>query len=1107
MQEEIRVMTLVRKAKLTQRDKALNEQKEERFFTTDYFDMLIATQYPLDTPLNQWMSEDTALTDYSQETAVQRYPLYFSRHIYEKYECDPNVLKRGDPFEKSSGFKFLSVIQVYIAPEILKRLDTKMDVVWHPTEEHAMLDPFLDDLYDTVECFIRSNQNQEFVYRIYYALSAGDFTIIIKSRTPELSFGISTYLRSRISEKKWAVYKTYTLLAMEDDIEGWESDLVRLSEDGNIGKFVLRGCYSWKYWAECSGNEDIDGIDRLNGRYDISAELTEQEFTLLYNKVAGNGTDKSEDVGRISGKVKYLIDLIDKEYLSYINERYLMHGIEIKLKDTDTVSSLMLDNKDQEDFYILNQNFIDKLRSKHEDLNEAYVVIYREHKSLRHYFELLKRQIDFCSVLNEQSDTRIYASGMEQLLWAVLDSLSEYKDMYLKERGMLSGQEYCEIGGLIVNYVGKSVYSINTYMEYVRNNNLQSLQTPNYNIESDMGMEKVLIGYSEYLREFVRFYVKSSDCMSGNIDFLPIVVPNICDAGITVEVLFPTDKIFNFPDTDERKSEKLLIINSPSMMELEDVPMAMAMLCHEIAHQFRYESREERNSVLLQLFTARCADVITEKILTNLRADIDEIITFPAVKMILQQELSETLKEVLVNSKYRITMQAPLDHLNRELEDNLSNFFREFSYTSKLDKYVQLFIRQVNEWENVNLSAIGTMEDFHSMVRSPETVEKYLSEMARIGGGEVEPIIYLYMDELLKQIAVEEQDDIDTGAQEYIVELHKRLRDKWQEKTPDYADKIGNEISVSEYRMWALTGRYLGIDAKLMEGTRIHDKNKDRFLDAIRQVKFEKEDMEAASASISTYREITSDIFMCCVMGLSPFAYINVIVTNMWRGDLIMSYDTMETIERVITVILAIGISDKDNNKEQALKEYNEVCMEILDKTGDEIREHVPEECETFQNLSLEIRKALQEDGSAQEQMEALEQFRKNMETKYNYKSDFHLKIDKILLVYRFLIYEGETYIDKFYKDDQYPQACEWEFLKQDYDKACKVLKKFREKMKDDVKMAQLDRLHGKISVYLNRLYETGKVLDGDLNRKAIEYLLKMYYNYKFHHAGGGGEV
>ena len=1118
MQEEIRVMTLVRKAKLAQSGKILDKGMEERFFTTDYFDLLIAKKYPLDMPFSQWMNEDITLTDYSQETAVQRYPLYFSKYIYNKYENGQNEFKRGDPFETGSAFKFLSVIQVYIAPEILKRLKDKMSVVWCASEDRAMLDLFLDDLYDAVECFRRSYQNQEFVYRIYYALSAGDFTIVIKSRTPELSFGISTYLRSRISENKWAVYKTYTLLAMEDDIGGWEDGSIRLLEKENIGKFVLRGCYSWKYWAECPGSKSIDGIDRLNGRYDISAELTEQEFAMLYHKFSGNDSDNDNAIEQVSNTVKHLTDLMDKDHLSYVNERYLIHGMEIKLGDADVVSKLVLEDKGDVELYNLNQDFIRKLRQKQGIMETEYVIIYREHKSLRHYFELLKRQIDFCSVLNEQSDTRIYASGMEQLLEAVLDSLGEYKDMYQEERESLSDDESSQLGGLIVEYLGKSVYSINTYMEYVRNNNLQSLQTPNYNIESDMGMEKVLIGYSEYLKEFVRFYVGKSACMSNNISFLPIVVPNICDSDITVEALFPDDKIFNLTKKTIKGSKKLLIINSPSMMELEDIPMAMAMLCHEIAHQFRYESREDRNKVLLQLFAVECAEVITNKILARLQTEIGEVITYPPVETILQQELSNTIKEILTSPKYGIDMNAPLDYLRIALSDNLLRYFNHFSYISKLDKHAQLFIRQVNEWENIDVSSINLIKDLYKIIHSEtskesalkgieEAVGKYLDEMAT--KGEETLVIYLYMDDLLKQLAVEDQNDIDIKAQKFIVQLHKRLTDVWQERTPEYANRIGEEISANDYKMWALTGRYLGLDAELMKDTEIFEKNRDRFLDVIKQVKLGEKDFETPLQRISTYREVTSDIFMCCVMGLSPFAYLNVIVTNMWRTDLIMN---LETIERIITVILTIGISDNNFESKQALKEYNTICMNVLDRMGVEVKEYLPEEYEEFNRIFLEIKEELGKYGNEpsikiDECKKKLEIFRQNMEKKYKYKNDLYIKIDKMLLVCRVLIGEGEQYIDKLYIDAEYPQVCNKEFLKQDYDTARRVLSEFRKKMKGDVRMAQLDRMHDKIANYLERLYETGKVTEGGLNREGIEFLLKMFYNYKLQHAESGEEV
>lgn len=510
--EEIRVMTLVRKARLNEDRKFDNGNMAKRYFTTDYFDVLITEGQELDVPLNQWINGDNSLIKPNGETAVQRYSLYFSNHIYTKYEENQQGLKRGNPFEQNDDLKFLSVIQVYISPEILRRLKNKKEIVWPGTDGDGLLDNFLNDLYDISENFRENYPEQEFVYRIYHALSAGDFAVVIKSRTPELSFGMASYIRNRISEqngKNLAVYKTYTLLAFENDIDGWDKDVKRLFKENNNGKFVLRGCYSWKYWAEKGRIKDIEGIDRLNGRYDFSTELTDEEFETLYHKLVWKDRRSGDIESYEKDKAGYLSWLIDNDYLSYINERYLMSGIDIDLKDTDTNSLIELESGNSEELYILNRECIDHLHKKLSTLEMECKNVCQEHKILRHYFDLLKRQVGFCRVLNEQSDTQIYATGMGKLLDTVLESLAKYNEIFNEENAkyIANDNEYNQLGELIMQYVRKAVYSINTYMEYVRNNNLQSLQTPNYNIESDMGMEKILIAYGEYLREFIKFYL------------------------------------------------------------------------------------------------------------------------------------------------------------------------------------------------------------------------------------------------------------------------------------------------------------------------------------------------------------------------------------------------------------------------------------------------------------------------------------------------------------------------------------------------------------------------------------------------------------------------
>lgn len=1099
--EEIRVMTLVRKPSLDR--KYEDNSTVKRYYTTDYFDVLITQEQGLDVPLNQWINGDSGLVNDYGETAVQRYSLYFNNRIYTKYEENQQELKRGNPFEDNEDLKFLSVIQVYISPEILRRIKDKKKMVWSKHDE-GLLDIFLSDLYDILEIFSKNYREQDFVYRIYHALSAGDFAVIVKSRTPELSFGMASYIRSRVSEqygRKWAVYKTYTLLAFENEIDDWEKDTKRLFKQDKSGKFVLRGCYSWTYWAEKGTIRDIEGIDRLNGRYDISAELTEQEFEKLYNKLVREQQGAADADSCELGKMEYLSWLIANKYLSYINERYLMGGVELNSEGANINSLIELEDKNKEELYISNKDYIEQLRKKQIDLEAKCENVCKEHKILRHYFGLLKRQVVFCCVLNEQSDTQIYAAGMGRMLDVVFENLNKYNKIYNEENeAWISGKEFNRLGELIVRYVGKAVYAINTYMEYVRNNNLQSLQTPNYNIESDMGMEKILIGYGEYLREFIKFYLRrNKECMNDKKEYLPIVVPNMDRLDINVEALFSDSKVINLAsETEKEMDKKLLIIYSPSMMELEDIPMAMAMLCHEVAHQFRYEQRQVRNEVLVRLFAEECARVITNELIDDFQTEEEVLITFPKIMQILKNCLAEMIQEFLTeeDSEYKVTVDAPLDYLTLELGENLLRFFGDFKFTSKLGGYLELFIKQTcgqAEVNAVDVDAVKNLYDLANADNFPEyedivrAVYAYMDELESIG--EIVPENYIYLDELTAQL--EGEDKIRGNCKntdKYITYLYERLTAVWKERSSLYKENVQKSISVDDYRMWALTGRYFGIDTETVKDTQMYEGNRKKFLDRLKHVRVEEEDVHEAGQRIGIYREITSDIFMCCVMNLSVFSYLNIVVTNMWAMDVVTNPGAVERIITVSFIIAAAGESEK----KQALERYKAACIQVLETLEDEVKRILPEERESFRAVVNGAAIFLDDDKIKNTYNGELEIFRRQLVDKYGYKDDILIKVDKMLQICDVLFEKGEICIEQLYERD---------YLKEDYFRGYKILSAFREEMKTDNKMKRLRSLNDSISAYLERLYETGKVRDAELNRKSVEFLLRMYYNYKFRNA------
>ena len=208
---------------------------------------------------------------------------------------------------------------------------------------------------------------------------------------------------------------------------------------------------------------------------------------------------KNED-----GIVKYLKYLMDNNFLSYINERYL-----VAQDGNVEESSSLLGNKASLTVYATSvesrKKFLDYKISEMYDLIEEKCKKMRQkvngikdyRKNMKHYANLLDKLIKLCYGINGFSDTRIYAAVLLEQLDVVMDSITVYMEMYHQAE-----EEKEEILYLLEEYIRESVCALDGYAQYIRNNNLQSLQTPNYNIESNMSMEKLLIGYSEFLKVF-----------------------------------------------------------------------------------------------------------------------------------------------------------------------------------------------------------------------------------------------------------------------------------------------------------------------------------------------------------------------------------------------------------------------------------------------------------------------------------------------------------------------------------------------------------------------------------------------------------------------------
>ena len=567
--DDIKLITFYRKS--------IGEINEEVPFTamsTDYFDIITTEDF---NPKTEFVDITMSNRDWIGNTdivAMHSYPVYCPLEEINKYKKNKFY---QDPFVKSpnDNMPFLSIVQVHITPDVMARINNKVET------SLGFIKLFEDDIHDIISKFatntIHSNQNTIFIYRVYRSLSVGDFIIAIRSNKAETSFEISSLLRMRTTVNaidssntaKLVIYKTYTVLSFyhtviettkRTDIVNNKTNSYKMNDDNF---FSLRCCLSNKYWSNKSdidckfqtiANEITENIFKLNGRYDISVSLSNAEFMHLAPLIAKLKGFVKSDTSAIEqdienwnpkkdgfNKVLYLGYMLKNQFFSHINERYLIHfdGSNIKYIN-NTRSSISVDTMKNSKKY-LNQINNELYQTLYTQFMQTYINLKRikgYRKNTLYYMSLTKKLMHLCKTINGLSDTRIYSYILMKQLGYVFNGLNTYIDILRDSDLNYSNNSILDN---IEEYLRQSVHALDSYASYIRNNNLQSLQTPNYNLEGDFSIEKYLIAYSEWLSKIISQYnefANTYDIGALQQRLVPVLEPDSLHNAISINVLF-----------------------------------------------------------------------------------------------------------------------------------------------------------------------------------------------------------------------------------------------------------------------------------------------------------------------------------------------------------------------------------------------------------------------------------------------------------------------------------------------------------------------------------------------------------------------------------------
>lgn len=1031
MGADVRIIRLIRKTIFG--EKGLPESSTQglnEYFVTDYFDVMRVEKGDASASFASMLGILQEDMENSVDIADHGFSLYCSD---EMMELEKGNNRCNDPFQSTDKkMPFLSIIQVHISPEVMARM---------PKEESA--EQFIQSIYQDLhramieygEC--TEHQSERFVFRIYKMLSVGDFAIVVRSGNEEISFGISSYLRRRVlSNKTIVLYKTYTIFTLGDEII--ECNFDRQS-DVREDRFVLRCCFSNLYWRdretvyEYLEQERLSFDDRpygLNGRYDFSVRVTRRQFLELLpdirkyketgrldsveDSVGKKGSAVRNDTTIVQGStddiVKYMRYLMKNRYLSYINERYLVAQDDranklvknnfsiVSFREEESSKAVFLDEKIAKLYQIVKGNY-DYICERIND-NVAYS------KNIWYYMGLLRKQIDRYYGISGFSDTRVYAIMLLKQIDVTLGLINEYVVLYkaVNDKRKSEEAEKEAILSRLEDDIREAVCALDSYAQYIRNRNLQSLQTPNYNLESEMSLEKILIGYSEFIKTFMDFYPQWGKLE--NSEWFPVVVPRLEERDVSVRRLFPQGKMNDW-ENEKSVREKCkrkcdfnsIVISVPIIAKLGNVETMATSLIHEMAHQFRYEKRAERNDALLTYLIHNVMKEITYDVIQRIMEETGTVEYYYKFGKLIAKILMDVYLDMnYTNQKHELEYsfrEAPLSNFEYCFQNDLYETFGGWEKKNQLRDALHVFLRkllQYNQGEDSQLlEAVDVMEELienaekssHSK-NAGENGENLYEQIVRCAyglswmcawkmSGRKASYIWekmgfqTWVGEIDLESAYEDiwsdvysKDSLLTATDDGIGDIYQNFRDFsiWiylncgnKSKAKNYENEKKGEFLGEAHRRLCKEWETDKIQKDLLTdddsnfaligramGIDCNSKeNFEIFEKRITGSVTRNLEVIAKTAAwrIDKYREETADIFMCNAMGLTPFGYMYLLASE-WLCDRQLPDEYYSRSQNVL--LFQWCLETVNGKKILSYSQYRKECRKMADTLEDAIR-------------------------------------------------------------------------------------------------------------------------------------------------------------------------
>lgn len=543
---------------------------------------------------------------------------------------------------------------------------------------------------------------------VYHSLNSGNFCVAIRSNYAAAAYLVGAALRTatfnKDSENGFPPLGccTFTIAGIELRQDG-SGNFCNYNPPKNdsMTKVVLRFAVSDPTFSRFKALLDqikssaitLEESMGLYGRYDGTIRITMKQFHMIFPYLCAYKFGEPSNINWLALKtkdniVKFIAKNLQERHIEIINERLLVDltnfcGVypqeeEIRkqeeAKRDERIASVRLQNFEVEEKFSLllkecNGNVFQK--EQFSTCLELIRDIWRTYGNLRF-----------------QDDSKING----QMLFAQIRLLLQVIDTFLNSLSNLvqndadSKQIFSRSFSNLMTFMRHAAVKIESFQKMSQSVNRQSIQSPVYEIQMHMDIEKYLIAYSEFCRMMsaanYRFVKKSNEVDPLTIQqIFPIVTVGFMLRSMNTYALFPLPYTIDAGKLQAPTVREQLIasIEAPGIDVFAKPYKTLPLLCHEMAHNSRPLPRSQRNKVLVEYVLEQVSQYISRQFIARANAD-------KAYYPLGQIETEILIKPIAASLKESFEQEYNFENCNTgALITNLIRFLNENCFSDPND--------------------------------------------------------------------------------------------------------------------------------------------------------------------------------------------------------------------------------------------------------------------------------------------------------------------------------------------------------------------------------------------------------------------------------------